>query len=688
MRVCIYTCVNTTQHRPITPASYAPELSLDGEDAALLVTAAHHLVTAYRLLLDAPPPDPAPTHAWWALRCCVLRQRVLVNPSATLSTHIQRLIHTLEQIQCPALCIELALTHLLYGRVADAARKLDRAGALLHVELKVDGAMGVRTAHQQDAKAQLVVRVAGAAHQDADATVLMTELDEDADDDDEPGLSGTCTPNNHSKASTDVLPLPVLCQTTDQPATLSPLVQALLLAHAKHIQRATAADELRSWQMAPYVEAVLSQPRTAPALYYAARLLRARHERARSRTRARALMAYERLLRLTRHPLPLMLACTAPLPFHARLRREAADEMVSCGMVGDALTEYEQLQEYDALVACYRLLGKAQAAEALVMQRLEVEPTRASLYCTLGDLRNDDAMYLRALDVSGNRSVRALRALARSAMGRRDWVDATGRWEAALAINPLHDQGWFALGYCCLKAQDASRALQAFTRCVACAVWRHTHQCPPHSAAQLDPENAEAWNNIAAVHMQQERMDPAFNALGEALKRSRDNWRMWSNYATVAAATAHWPQALQAIQRVLVLTDNAELPVQVLLDATGAQGPDPPPPLLGQLLKHAAASSHASPALWQAYATYFQRLGETSMARECLLKALRAQTGHGEAVVDATCQLAEATLQGVEDGSVSARELVGVRLQLRGLVKAAPSDELRAVLKRVEEAVG
>ncbi len=242
------------------------------------------------------------------------------------------------------------------------------------------------------------------------------------------------------------------------------------------MQRATAADELQAYQMAPYVEAVLRQPTTTPACRYAARLLRARHERTRSRTRARSLLAYESLLDALRRTTNnntqlsatsrLLYALATPLPLHTQLRKEAAEEMVACGLVGQAITEYEALQAWDALVACYRLLGKTQAAEQLVQERLQVEPTRASLWCTLGDLRLDDAHYHHALEVSNGRSVRAMRSLARSAMNRKEFDQAAVHWEAALAFNPLHEQGWFALGYCCLKHGDHTRALQAFTRCV------------------------------------------------------------------------------------------------------------------------------------------------------------------------------------------------------------------------------
>lgn len=47
-----------------------------------------------------------------------------------------------------------------------------------------------------------------------------------------------------------------------------------------------------------------------------------------------------------------------------------------------------------------------------------------------------------------------------SAMRRKDWAPAVAHWEAALALNPLNPDGWFAMGYACLKAEDDTRAVQ------------------------------------------------------------------------------------------------------------------------------------------------------------------------------------------------------------------------------------
>ena len=56
-------------------------------------------------------------------------------------------------------------------------------------------------------------------------------------------------------------------------------------------------------------------------------------------------------------------------------------------------------------------------------------------------------------------------------------LQAEGHWEKALGLNPLFPQGWFALGYCCLKTHNSQRALQAsnstwcFLQCSFLFLW-------------------------------------------------------------------------------------------------------------------------------------------------------------------------------------------------------------------------
>lgn len=81
-------------------------------------------------------------------------------------------------------------------------------------------------------------------------------------------------------------------------------------------------------------------------------------------------------------------------------------------------------------------------------------------------------------------------------LSRDDFVAACEHWEEAVKVAPLHEETWFAFGYAAVKKGDYDRALQAFSRSV-----------------QLEPTNAEALNNIAAIHIQRGNLQPAFVAL-------------------------------------------------------------------------------------------------------------------------------------------------------------------------------
>ena len=73
---------------------------------------------------------------------------------------------------------------------------------------------------------------------------------------------------------------------------------------------------------------------------------------------------------------------------------------------------------------------------------------------------------------------------------------------------------------------------QAFTRC-----------------AHQEPDNGEAWNNIAAIHLQLQHPPQAFSALSEAVKYNRDSWQTWSNYGQAAAQTGNGLPAARAVQK-------------------------------------------------------------------------------------------------------------------------------------------
>ncbi len=69
----------------------------------------------------------------------------------------------------------------------------------------------------------------------------------------------------------------------------------------------------------------------------------------------------------------------------------------------------------------------------------------------------------------------------------------------------------------------------------------------------FDNEHGEAWNNLAAVHMQQKRLPLAMSALEQASRLMRDHWRVWDNMLTVAMQLNRYHKAIAALDRICEL---------------------------------------------------------------------------------------------------------------------------------------
>ena len=116
------------------------------------------------------------------------------------------------------------------------------------------------------------------------------------------------------------------------------------------------------------------------------------------------------------------------MPSIPAVRKEYGELLISCGILGEALDVFQDLELWDNLIYCYQLSGKLADAVSLINTRLSVTPNDPRLWCSLGDATNNDDHYKKALEVSNNKSARALRSLARSAYNRNDFYTSKILW--------------------------------------------------------------------------------------------------------------------------------------------------------------------------------------------------------------------------------------------------------------------
>ncbi|OJJ47053.1 hypothetical protein ASPZODRAFT_115976 [Penicilliopsis zonata CBS 506.65] len=331
---------------------------------------------------------------------------------------------------------------------------------------------------------------------------------------------------------------------------LDPVDSAILLALASAITNTSPEHGLTREETLPYATRVLEGGSSNWQIYTQALLVRSRVEGFRSRTVERSVLQMQALVdqviadtatldtevdaskdeqpttflprpeKSESAPADQRLEYIWLLNFSTRwsLEAELAQRWVDLGGLRTALEIYERLHMWAEVALCYAATEREDKARSLVRRQL-YEPTNKDeendddtyegpelallpanaprLFCILGDIDKDPALYERAWDVSKNRYARAQRSLA------RHWLmtkppqpeKAEEAYLKSLHINRLNHGAWFALGCVQLELQKWEEAIQSFTRTV-----------------QLEDTDAEAWSNLAAAMLRVSESEPSETA--------------------------------------------------------------------------------------------------------------------------------------------------------------------------------
>ncbi|CAO2842093.1 unnamed protein product [Amaranthus hypochondriacus] len=665
------------------------------------------------------------TRTWWFARLVLLQQHILDERCSSLFDMVQVLMNeslnlfgNVEKVTCywgalleeeeastivSTMQLEAGFIERTFGRVDPARQYFEAAALTVGLEFSVTGALGFRTVHQVEPKAQMVLVACKSSFASANCAPLSVSNEGDGSKDQK------FLQSQHIGEASDVLMAPKIVGVDGSGATGSDVVQndlatsrsltaiqqAVVLAQCFLIEKRSRMDELQRWEMAPYIEAIDSQRSSNFPIKCSCNILRIKWESTRSRTKERALLMMDKVVQDLYDSSPQVLErvhsyFSVYMPAVPVLKKEYGELLISRGLIGEALRIFENLELWDNLIYCYRLLEKKAAAVELIKVRLLETPTDPRLWCSLGDVTNDDSCYEKALEVSNDRSARAKRSLARSAYNRGDYERSKVLWESAMALNTLYPDGWFALGAAALKARDINKALDGFTRSV-----------------QLDPDNGEAWNNIACLHTIRNKSEEAFIAFKEALKFKRNSWQMWENYGQVAADVGNFSQALEAAQRVLDLTGNKKYDGELLerivqemekrystatacdKDFTNQTTSESElaysretqrlMDMLGKVLQQVVRNIGNGDA-WGLYARWHKMRGDLTMASEALLKQVRSYQGSDvwkeidrfKKYVHASLELCKIYME-ISSSTRSLKELNAAEMHLRSTIKQACS---------------
>jgi len=303
-----------------------------------------------------------------------------------------------------------------------------------------------------------------------------------------------------------------------KPSQLHPLDSSILLALSLNINNTAPENGLTSSQISAFVSRVLAHARNW-SVHTMGLLLRSRLEANRTRTAQRSVLQLQALL----DQMPtsdsslkdrLIYFHELELPSKWDMQAELARRYAALGVIRSALEIFERIEMWEEAVQCWGALGRQDRGIEVVRDLLEgkkVESSQAiqdrkeignpeakvtlnkareaKLWCLLGDLEVERAQehYLKAWQVSSQRSARAARSIAGLYFAQNDYHKTILWLRRALRVNPLYSRSWFVLGCAYMRLDSSQGYLEAsrcFRRCTA-----------------LDDDDGESWNNLASCYL-------------------------------------------------------------------------------------------------------------------------------------------------------------------------------------------
>jgi tetratricopeptide (TPR) repeat protein len=489
----------------------------------------------------------------WKSRSIVAHERLLHSrePSQTLWVEAQSTFRSCFEIYCDTSSTEYrsegATVMLEWGLAQFHFQKKSlptfrNAQNLSGLTVEVTGSIGKRTKYQQEATAQLLVR--------AQSNVPASET----------------TPSENTASlqrvehSNDEILLEKIQFEDERDMEIKPLTildQSILMAFCLDVKESNVADELTAEEMGAYLARVLDH-HDDWMVYSTALLERSWLEFERTHARERAILQIQALVDQHTNRLTITQSTVKSIeesaPVQIRLRnlhlivypprwsmiQDLADRYAKLGIVTSAAELYTDIEFWNDVVDCYRRAGKMATAEAIVRERLEMEES-PRMWEALGDITNDPECFEKAIEVSHGRYSSAFLALGSHYFDKGQIETAAEYYEKALKIRPLVTSAWFRLGTIQMQLEHWEAALRAFSEVV-----------------QQEPEEYDAWANVAAIHIRQRRPAEAYPALMEALKYNRNNWRVWVSKLYTCLDLNKFDEAVQACEMLLDLRKSKQ----------------------------------------------------------------------------------------------------------------------------------
>lgn len=429
------------------------------------------------------------------------------------------------------LYVEYAQAVLHFYKYTLCEEYLGKAKSLLGIEFNITGKLGVRTKYQEFKCSQLSIEV----EKDAKLASVnsTTGLEEGSE---EPHLPKIIKLDD---IIDNILYEKPVIDHDGPKQELSVYDHILVLAIIRHIQKTSPMDDVQREYVLAYIHQTEGKVKNWSVLVQTL-IVRSLTEFSFLKKRERSLLqlhqisdewnlgredAYERQKYLF----------ALNFPSFIEFQTIIIDKYLNMGMVMTACQIYEQLQMFEECVECYYRAGHLDKAKELAEQLMKEKPT-PKLYCILGDVQKDPAMYEKAWEVSGKKYARAQRSLGKHYFGQKQLEKAIEHLRLAVELNEYHVDSWSLLGYIHMSLQQLPEAISCYGKVV-----------------QIDSCQAFVWANLANLYMMTGKKAEALSTIEQAAKLNDNRWKVWVNYSAIAFENQKFSKFARAILKLIEL---------------------------------------------------------------------------------------------------------------------------------------